>query len=47
MVHSWAFMLLCLQKFQTIQLLKNQLLKLLELSFYLALCWILKVDTKQ
>ena len=26
-------MLLCLQKFQAIQLLKNQLLKLLELSF--------------
>ena len=23
MVHSWVFMLLCLQKFQTIQLLKN------------------------
>ena len=33
MVHSWVFMLLCPQKYQTIQLLKNQLLKLLELSF--------------
>ena len=33
MVHSWTFMLFCPQKNQTIQLLKNQLLKLLELSF--------------
>lgn len=33
MVHSRVFMLFCPQKNQTIQLLKNQLLKLLELSF--------------